>query len=167
LLAAIFLAWSALRRNDCPGDLLGVCLGMALESVLFGLGLWGLSRGLGPVIGSLTAAVGDHPAGLPQIVTFVGAGIYEELLFRLGVYTALVALLRLLQAPLILAVPVAALLSAALFAAAHHIGPYGEPFTDHVFLFRLLAGLYFAALYQFRGFGIVVGAHACYAVLGG
>jgi hypothetical protein len=27
--------------------------------------------------------------------------------------------------------------------------------------------LYFTALYQFRGFGIAVGAHACYDVLVG
>ena len=35
------------------------------------------------------------------------------------------------------------------------------------FLFRVLAGLYFTAIYQFRGFGIAVGAHACYDVLVG
>ena len=41
--------------------------------------------------------------------------------------------------------------SAALFAAAHHVGPFGEAFDGYVFLFRSLAGLYFALLYQFRG----------------
>jgi membrane protease YdiL (CAAX protease family) len=62
---------------------------------------------------------------------------------------------------------VAAVFSATVFAAAHHVGPYGEPFDDFVFLFRAVAGLYFAALYQTRGFGVAVGAHACYDVLVG
>lgn len=166
LIATIFLAWSAARRDDCPDDLLGVCLGMAIESVAFGLGLWALSRGLGPAIGALTAAV-SRDGGVPQVVTFVGAGIYEELLFRLGLYSLIVVSLRLLQSPKVLAVPVAAVTSATLFAGAHHLGPYGEPFGEAVFLFRWLAGLYFAGLFQFRGFGIAVGAHACYDVLVG
>jgi membrane protease YdiL (CAAX protease family) len=168
LMAVIFLIWSWLRRDDRPDDLLGVCLGMAMESVAFGLVLWGLSQGLAPLLEVVTApASWAGSDGLPQLVTFVGAGIYEELLFRLLLFSGLVALLRSLLAPKLVAVPVAAIVSATLFAAAHHVGPYGEPFDDYVFLFRTLAGLYFAALYQFRGFGIVVGAHACYDVLVG
>ena len=58
-------------------------------------------------------------------------------------------------------------ISAVLFAAAHHIGPYGEPFDRSVFLFRALAGLYFGLLYQLRGFGVAVGTHASYDVLVG
>ena len=59
------------------------------------------------------------------------------------------------------------LTSALLFSAAHHVGPYGEAFNHSVFLFRTLAGLYFALLYQLRGFGIAVGTHTCYDVLVG
>ena len=33
------------------------------------------------------------------------------------------------------------------------------------FLFRLLAGMYFALLFELRGFGVAVGAHACYNVM--
>ena len=58
-------------------------------------------------------------------------------------------------------------MEAALFAAAHHIGPYGEPMNPYVFLFRALAGLYFTALYLGRGFGVAVAAHAGYDVLVG
>lgn len=47
------------------------------------------------------------------------------------------------------------------------MGPYGGPFDGYVFLFRTLAGLYFTAVYQVRGFGSAVGAHACYDVLVG
>jgi membrane protease YdiL (CAAX protease family) len=164
------VASTCLTWRDRPADAAGVCLGMGVESVLFALVLWGLSRGLEPLLEALRgelnfpAASGD---GIAQVITFVGAGIYEEVLFRLLLYTGLVAVLRLIGAPGLLAMTAAALLSATLFAAAHHIGPYGEPFEDGAFLFRALAGIYFASLYQLRGFGIAVGAHACYDVLAG
>ena len=58
-------------------------------------------------------------------------------------------------------------LSSVAFAAVHHLGPTGEAYQGFVFLFRTLAGLYFAVLYQARGFGIAVGTHACYDILVG
>jgi membrane protease YdiL (CAAX protease family) len=67
----------------------------------------------------------------------------------------------------LLALLAAAFASAVLFSAAHHAGPYGEPFDRYVFVFRTIAGLYFAAIFVVRGFGIAVGAHACYDVLAG
>jgi membrane protease YdiL (CAAX protease family) len=102
-----------------------------------------------------------------QVVTYVGAGIYEEVLFRLLLFSVLGGMLRLLQFPSLLAFLGAALASAAFFSAAHHLGPYGEAFDGYVFLFRTVAGVYFALLFQLRGFGIAVGAHACYDVLVG
>ena len=158
-----------LRWNDRPGDLFGLWLGMAIESVLFALGLWALSRALGPLLDELGIELNQSPRlthAVGQIVTFIGAGIYEETLFRLMLFAGLAWLLRRLVG-LLLATLLAALASAALFSAAHHIGPFGEPFNAYVFLFRALAGLYFAGLLQLRGFGIAVGAHACYDVLVG
>src|SRR5688500_16846788 len=49
LIAVFFLGWSLLRRGDKPYDLVGVVSGMGIETVFFALGLWGLSRALGPV----------------------------------------------------------------------------------------------------------------------
>ena len=62
---------------------------------------------------------------------------------------------------------IAAVVSALLFSAAHHVGPYGEKMNSYVFLFRTMAGVYFALLFQFRGFAVAAGAHACYDVLVG
>jgi membrane protease YdiL (CAAX protease family) len=170
LLLVVLGGWNYLRRHDRPGDLVGVLSGMSIESVGFALGLWGLSRTLGPLVDyfglELSTPASANPA-LGQVVTFVGAGIYEELLFRLLLFSALVALLRRSSAGSALAVTVAALASALFFSAAHHLGPYGEPFEGYTFLFRTVAGLYFAVLFQLRGFGIAVGAHACYDVVVG
>src|SRR5262249_27118288 len=161
----VFVAWSWLRRKDRPGDLVGVCLGMAIESMVFALGLLGVSRMLGPLLDDLGIVLG-YPAAkdqaLAQIITFVGAGIYEERLFRLLLFAGTVWLLRRVEVPALLALPVAALGAALIFSAAHHVGPCGETFNGYVFLFRTLAGLYFTLVFQVRGFGIAVGAHACY-----
>jgi membrane protease YdiL (CAAX protease family) len=169
LIAGVFVIWSLVRRRDRPADILGVETGMAIESIGFALGLWGISRGLAPLLDNLGVRlqVTSSPAVVGQIITYVGAGIYEELLFRLLLYSGMLILLRWLRVSLLFAVIFAAATSSALFSAAHHIGPYGENFDNYVFLFRMLAGLYFALLYQLRGFGIAVGAHACYDVVVG
>ena len=59
----------------------------------------------------------------------------------------------------------AAILTSLLFAAAHNVGPYGEPLEAFRFLFRVLAGLFFAAVFLYRGFGIAAGSHAAYDIL--
>jgi membrane protease YdiL (CAAX protease family) len=174
LLLFVLVVWNYFRRQDRPGDLVGVLSGMAIESVAFALGLWGISRTLGPLVDyfglELRLNLSTGPAGNPllgQVITFVGAGIYEEMLFRLLLFSGLMALLRRTSVGPALAVAVAGLASAMFFSIAHHLGPYGEPFEGYTFLFRTVAGIYFAVLYQLRGFGIAVGAHACYDVIVG
>jgi Type II CAAX prenyl endopeptidase Rce1-like len=169
LIALVFLAWSVVRFWDRPDGLAAVWLGMTVESVLFALGLWMLSRELGPFLDQwgIKLSLGSREKLLGRVVTFVGAGIYEEVLFRLLFFVALGALLRTFLFSSLTAALVTLIASALLFSASHHIGPYGEPFNNYVFLFRSLAGLYFALLYQLRGFGIAVGTHACYDVLVG
>lgn len=166
----LLLAWSWLRRKDRPQDLVGVCTGMAIESVVFAIGLWGLGRGLTPFLQSFGIRLAVPAAGdetIVQLLTFVGAGIYEEVLFRLLLFAGLLALLRQFGLPGGQAFLFSALASALAFSAAHHAGPYGERFDAYAFLFRTLAGLYFTVLFRFRGFGIAVGAHACYDLLVG
>lgn len=170
LIVGVFLIWSWRERWHRPSDLFGVWTGMLLESVLCALGLWGLSRGLGPLLETLGVKLqvaGPAESSLTRLITFVGAGIYEEVLFRLLTFSVLSWLLLRLGVPALLAFLLATLASAALFAAAHNVGPYGETFNAHVFLFRALAGVYFALLYALRGFGIAVGTHAGYDVLVG
>src|SRR5260370_23845880 len=167
-LIAVLLVWSWLRRYDRPRELLAVWLGMAAESVLFAARLWALSRSLAPLLGGLGVQL-DYPApdtpALEQIISFVGAGIYEETLFRLVLFSLLTVLFRQAEVPL--AGLFAGLTSSLLFAAAHNLGPHGEAFDAYVFLFRTLAGLYFALVYSLRGFGIAVGTHAGYDVFVG
>src|SRR5205823_1180835 len=99
------------------------------------LGLWALSRGLGPLVDYLgfeLNLLSTNPA-VGQLITFVGAGIYEELLFRLLLFSGLRMLLRRLNVSGILSVALAALSSAFIFSAAHHVGPHGEPLEGYAF----------------------------------
>ena len=50
ILALVFLVWAWLRRGDRPSDVVGVLSGMVLESVVFALGLWAVSRLLAPLL---------------------------------------------------------------------------------------------------------------------
>lgn len=177
--AMVFVIWSWMRRKERPPDLGGVLLGMTLESVIFALVLYGACACLNPVLfpkpgeappEMLSRAAADTPdtsLAVRQVVTFVGAGVYEEVVFRLILFTLLFKILRFVQAPLLLAAGVAALASAASFSAVHHLGPFGEPFESGVFVFRMMAGVFFAMLFHLRGFGVAVGAHACYDILAG
>jgi len=109
---------------------------------------------------------------LANIVTGIGAGIYEELVFRLILICLLVIFFQdLLRAPYTNALILSILISAALFSAHHHIlfvgGRLGSglPFTWPEFGFRTIAGVYFAILFAIRGFGITAGTHAFYDII--
>jgi hypothetical protein len=168
LLVLILLAWARSQWRKRPRDLLGVLTGMAIESVVFAVGLWGISRGLPSLLQQwgieLSTSSASQP-GLGQAITYLGAGIYEEALFRLLLFAGLMGMLRNLDLGGPVAFLLAAFASATMFSLAHHIGPYGQPYSNYLFLFRLAAGIYFALLFQLRGFGIAVGSHACYNVM--
>jgi membrane protease YdiL (CAAX protease family) len=108
-------------------------------------------------------SIGDQ---LKEAVGFLGAGIYEELLFRLILLSLAAWAFRHAGARPRTSMIVAVLLTSLLFSAAHHIGPNGEwPIDASRFLFRTLAGVFFSILFVYRGFGITAGSHAAYDIL--
>jgi hypothetical protein len=99
-----------------------------------------------------------------RIILSFGAGVHEELVFRLLMIPAIVYLgERLLGLGRILSVALAFFISAALFSLAHHVVG-GEPFHIGVFVYRLLCGLVFAAIFYWRGFATAVYTHALYDI---
>jgi len=100
-----------------------------------------------------------------RMVMAVGAGVYEELAFRLLLLNGLVLLCeKVLDLRPGLALALSIIGSSLLFAGAHHVGPRGEPLRVGVFTYRAMAGLIFALLYQYRSFAIAVYTHAIYDV---
>ena len=110
--------------------------------------------------------VGDPLEGtgvLTRLVVSAGAGMHEELVFRLLMIPAIAAAWRFL--PVIggkaSAIPAAVILSSVLFSLAHFMA---EPFGWHPFWFRTFAGLGFAMIYALRGFAVAAWTHALYDV---
>ena len=105
-----------------------------------------------------------------DITTSIGAGIYEELIFRLIMICLLMILFQdILRLNRRNAVIFSVILSAAMFSAHHHIdffsGQTFESFSATAFVFRTIAGIYFAVLFAFRGFAITAGTHAFYDII--
>lgn len=100
------------------------------------------------------------------ILLAMGAGLYEEMLFRLVIITAIhfvaADLLRVPDAP---AKVLAIFVSAVLFALHHDTALASGAMDRTLFAFYLLAGIYFGVLFLGRGLGIAIGVHACYDLL--
>ena len=104
------------------------------------------------------------------MVLCLGAGIYEELVFRLIILTVLSLVIKdLLLFPARMTGMTVVLLSAVMFSAYHYLG--SEAFHWHAvaswrtFAFRTLAGIYFGVLFLTRGFGVTAATHAAYDIL--
>lgn len=100
-----------------------------------------------------------------RIVAALGAAIYEEALFRLGLVSALVAVLMdAARVPRNAAVAGTCIVSGAAFALLH-CKPLGvETFAWLPFFLRSVAGAYLAFVFVARGLGVCTGAHAAYNV---
>jgi len=146
-----------------------VLLGMAAESLLWALllvSLAGLQERLWPLA---VDAVEDHAFGglLARFVGFCGAGLYEEVLFRLLLLPAVVWILEKAGLSTLAAAGWGVMLTSLAFSAAHYVGPLGDTFSLYSFLFRALAGVFFSLVFLLRGFGVVAGTHAAYDLLVG
>ena len=126
----------------------------------------------GAVVGKLHLDAGAggalaEPSAFTGVVMSLGAGFYEELAFRVGlfglglrfvnsVFTATRSHQRLL------AWLAWAALSSAAFSGWHYVGELGEPFELRSFVFRWVCGMAFTVIYAFRGFAPAVWTHALY-----
>ena len=166
------LGWHHLTRREWRfhGDILG---GMVCESVLLGIGLLILAAACAEMTGDAvpltesTVAVVSATDRVPDLLCFLGAGIYEELLFRVLLLSGMIFLGRRIGADWISATIVAVCATSILFASAHYriFFDIGSDFTWCSFFFRCGAGSLFSVLFLRRGFGIAVGTHAAYDVL--
>jgi len=169
----LVLVWRDRRRSG-PIEA-RVLAWMALESVVYAL-LFGLVVGTltGLLLRALTTVWGPPASGAAaagglglatQLMVSLGAGIYEELLFRvLLVGTLAWAARRVLGWNPFASGIFATALGALVFSAFHYVGPYGDRLELGSFVFRAIAGVMFSGLYLLRGFGITAWTHALYDV---
>jgi membrane protease YdiL (CAAX protease family) len=100
-----------------------------------------------------------------KLALSIGAGLYEELVFRVLLVGGLYWVLKRLFARQRYAYAVAALVGALLFSAVHYTGVLGDVFTLSSFTFRFLFGLVLNVIFLLRGFGIAAWTHALYDVM--
>jgi len=164
-----FALWLIIRDKRGGPVSAGTIATMFGESMVLAL-LFGVVVGTATVhlvgpLRSLAVGRGLDGDALSRLTLSLGAGLYEELLFRVVIVALLSNGFRLLFG--IGRVPagfMAAIAGALLFSAFHYIGPLGEPLKLESFVFRTLAGLAFSGLYLTRGFGITAWTHALYDV---
>lgn len=140
----------------------GLFLGLIPEAFL-----WGIASGIVVqwVLRQLFLAAGMAQTGLlTRLGLSIGAGLFEELFFRVFLTGGLIWLLSRIWRRW-LAVLAAVVIASFLFAWVHYWGSLGDSFTLYSFLFRFFAGFWFAALYAVRGFAVVALAHAFYDIL--
>jgi hypothetical protein len=162
-------AWLALE-----GVLYAVAMRLIASSVVgrlfLGKGLAkGLAAGLGPDLTSgpaagLVTVVEQEFTGL---VMSLGAGLYEEIAFRVLLFGLGLRCLKVLWPPRswwrrALQVVGWAISCAALFSAWHHFGAFADTLDGRVFVFRMVCGLVFTLIYATRGFAPAVWTHVVY-----
>lgn len=167
LTVSTLLAWHYLTRE--PWQLSrGLVSGMAAESIALAVCLRLILHAQGLFFpqwpAPLTVSLGPV---MVRAVSYLGAGIYEELLFRLMLLAPMAWGLRRLGSKPAASCIAAVVVTSLLFTAAHHVGPGGYHFVWFDFVFRFLAGVFFSILFLYRGFGIAAGAHAGYDILVG
>jgi membrane protease YdiL (CAAX protease family) len=168
VIVVVLLVWHVLNRDAWRIDLKTAGL-MACESLLLAMPLLALGilvqRHLPAMVAAGVVEL-DRLDIWSKMAISVGAGLYEELMFRMMLiaiaHTLLVDLGRL---PNAWGIAIAIALSAVAFAVYHPLrGPDGTLVAGRL-VFYLLAGVYFGAVYVLRGFGIVVAVHALYDII--
>jgi hypothetical protein len=100
---------------------------------------------------------------LEQFYLSIGAGIWEELIFRLGLISIFTYIIRTVfrygkSFSLILSL----FFSGVIFSLFHYVGIYGDIFAWQTFILRTFAGVFLGAVFLFRGLGISVYTHILY-----
>ena len=124
-------------------------LGVVLQSILR---LGGLSSG-GPGSGIMQ-----------NLALSVGAGLFEEIIFRVILLNLLFLLLSPLLKKKLVAAVFSVLLASFLFSLSHYVGTMADTWQLYSFMFRWVAGLLFTVLYFVRGFAITAYTHALYDI---
>jgi membrane protease YdiL (CAAX protease family) len=166
LLAAVLLAWHMLSK-DAFRVRTDVVIGMAAESFLWAIPLLVFALIAGTTVFASTTHSVDALPWTSRITLALGAGIYEELVFRLVlislVHAVLVDMLKLKDATGFIA---GAVVSALAFTFYHNLRVPGDGGVSlRLAAIYFGAGLFFSTLFIKRGFGVAVATHALYDLI--
>lgn len=142
-------------------------LPMLAESAAYALVLGSvvaiLTSLLFPGVGYLQIGNGSVSWG-QKLATSLGAGLYEELVFRVLLAGGVTWGLLRAGWKRGTAAAAAVLVSSVIFSLFHYLPPFGETFRPDTFSFRLVAGVVLWGLFWLRGFAVAAWTHALYDV---
>ncbi len=135
--------------------LYALCLGSAVIFLMSSIGLDNL------------LASGEKDFGVfSSFIMSIGAGLYEEIVFRLILMGGMFwGMTKLPKFPRIGAAVIAVIASSLIFSAIHYVGNMADVFTLGSFSFRFFAGVILAAIFYVRGFAVAVYTHAIYDII--
>ncbi|MBN2446192.1 MAG: CPBP family intramembrane metalloprotease [Phycisphaerae bacterium] len=163
LLLVTLLVWHVWTRRDWHIHLVYLPL-MLLESLILTVPLFVIGFVVGRI--GLAALVAETSGLGNEIVQKLGAGLFEELVFRLYLIGGLLLLLRKGLAIGKFGATTLAVGFAALLFTACHFEPIGNlPWAWERFAAFLLDGVYLSLVFVGRGLGVVTGSHAAYNLL--
>ena len=143
-----------LAESVALAGIFGVVIGTITMKLLGSLHMLAIAGSGGPI---------TQMSWTTRLMLSLGAGLYEELLFRVLLVSALAAGARVVLGFGVKGAGVfATIVGALIFSAFHYIGPFGDPFSLTSFTFRAISGVAFSALYLLRGFGITAWTHSLY-----
>ncbi len=169
----VFLFWH--HRSEHPGHFhFHTLLWIALESLALALILFVASDAFmlyladqrpQPLVGLTKIFTDSQQYG--KLLTCLGAGIHEEIVFRLLMFAPLLRVARRFIEIESIAVVISATIVSIVFAMAHCdvVNPEGFPFEVSTFLFRFLASVFLCVLFRFRGIAVAIGVHAVFDIL--
>lgn len=104
----------------------------------------------------------------PYFINFyssIGAGIWEEVFFRLFLFGFISYILRIFFGNEFFSIFFALIISSIFFSLFHYIGNLGELFAINTFIIRFVAGVLLCLIYIKRGLGIACITHISYDVM--
>ncbi len=122
-----------------------------------------IAGAIGYAVDALGLGVLDSEGFIAQVVGSCGAGLHEELIFRMALFGGAGYLLSRRMRPWA-GWLIALVGSSLLFSAVHYLGPLGDRFSLSSFAFRAFCGVAFALIYRFRGFALAAWTHALYDI---
>jgi hypothetical protein len=149
------LRWQSFAWLAVEGIVYAICMRLIAATVI------------GELFLSKSLLAGAFEGRFAGFIMSLGAGLYEEIAFRVVLYGLGLACLKVLFRPgssakrFLLSLGWA-LICSFVFSGWHHIGALGDAFDGRVFVFRAVCGLVFTLIYAVRGFAPTVWTHVAY-----
>ena len=164
------LLWRKRKTNTFQRSMFGMLLA---ESTLYAILLGGTVHMIEDFLGLknlLQVASGANENALAFtplmiVVQSVGAGLYEEVVFRAFLFGGIIRYCSRRNVSQFSSVVIGLFLSSFIFSAVHHLGALGDDFTFAVFSFRFFAGALLGLIFYSRGLAVAVYTHAIYDVI--